>query len=414
MNRPRILFCHPHGPPFAKHAAKSFVEHGYDARVVTAVGFTDRVGTSCSKKTIASRFSARLARRAWIPPGVSITNVAWPEVLRMAIAGSNLGMRFGIHLQGLVDGVYEAVDRRAAELLQGDHSLVYGYEDGALHLFRRADELGVSRIYDLPIMHWRQALEVETAEAARFPELATALLTLQDSTEKHHRKDEELGLATRIVVASELTRRSLVKSGVDSSRISVVPYGVTLPPTPHDPNPNDLFRVLFVGRVGPRKGIHRLLSVWNRLGLPNSELCLAGVDEFPRGYLSRILGSARHLGHLSADKLAPLYQRASLFVLPSLVEGFGLVLLEALAHGAPILASNHTAAPEILEDHRCGWSFPYGDEEALCQRLLYAYENRAELHSMRPAARSTAATYSWARYRKGIAREVSTLFGDPR
>lgn len=398
-----LLLAHPHGPPFAEEAVQGFVEAGFRTEVVTSIGSHQRN----SEYSPSSGLLARIARRSWIARGADITTVTLPELLRVALTISGLGERLGVRSQVLVDWVYRSVDTRAAALLDSSFSCVYGYEDGARNLFRKAAQRGLPRLYDLPIMHWRAAREVESKEAIMFPHLTAGLLTLNDSEEKHRRKDEELSLATKVIVASHITKKSLESIGFEPHRIAVIPYGISVPPKKIDSERRDTLRVLFVGRVGPRKGVHRLLAVWNRLALQNAELLLAGVDEFPSGFLKKSLGRAHFLGHRSAHELALLYQDADLLVLPSLVEGFGMVLLEALAHGTPILASNHTAAPDILARHPCGWSFTHGDDEALAEGLAHAHSNRAELYDLRQDARIAASLFSWKAYRQNLVGTVS-------
>ena len=396
--RGTIIFSHPHGPPFVKAAVRALVDSSYSTTVVTSIGFHEKGNWRSGPGSIG-----RLLRRRWIPTGADIVRAPWNEFVRVALQVSGLREIFGIREQELVDRVYLEVGSRAARLVTSEVSAVYGYEDGSLELFREAQRQGVPRVYDLPIMHWKRATEAEQLEAKRYPEIASSLLTKHDSAVKRKRKDEELELASRIVVASSLTKDSVVESGVNQDKVKVIPYGVSLPRTNRKKMKESCFRVLFVGRVGARKGVHRLLSVWNELQLKDAQLLIVGGNEFPRGYLERALGSAQYLGYRSGRKLSELYHQADLFVLPSLVEGFGLVLLEALAHGLPILGSDHTAAPELAAGGFCGWSFPHDSLEALRERLLHAYLNRDQLFSLREEAEAVARMYSWDRYQQSIA-----------
>jgi glycosyltransferase involved in cell wall biosynthesis len=141
--------------------------------------------------------------------------------------------------------------------------------------------------------------------------------------------------------------------GVPAKQIRVVHHGVRTPATSGAPR-EDL--VLFVGAIQKRKNIARLVKAFERL--PKSwRLALVGA---PDGYgaieeLQAVEASPRRadidlLGYVSSEALASLYRRASIFAFPSLDEGFGMPVLEAMAHGVPVITSNRSAIPEVAGD----------------------------------------------------------------
>jgi len=141
---------------------------------------------------------------------------------------------------------------------------------------------------------------------------------------------------------------------VDPARIHVVPHGVHMPaPSPAAAREN---LVLFVGVIQRRKNVARLVKAFE--GLPEGwRLALAGASQ---GYgaaeeLRAVEESSRRadidlLGHLSTEQLTALYARARIFAFPSLDEGFGMPVLEAMAHGVPVIASRTSAMPEVAGD----------------------------------------------------------------
>ena len=163
-------------------------------------------------------------------------------------------------------------------------------------------------------------------------------------------------LSDAIIAVSRFTAEHVEDLlGVPASRIRVVPHGVRLP----DLEPRTQTRenlVLFVGAIQKRKNVARLIRAFERL--PDSwRLALAGA---PDGYgaaeeLEAMAASARRgsidlLGYVSAAQLDGLYRRASIFAFPSLDEGFGMPVLEAMAHGVPVITSNRSAMPEVAGD----------------------------------------------------------------
>jgi glycosyltransferase involved in cell wall biosynthesis len=174
--------------------------------------------------------------------------------------------------------------------------------------------------------------------------------------------------ASHLLVMGEPARESLVADyGVADSRISVVggglPYDV--PPTPEQLTEEP--SILFIGRDFERKGGRVLLEAFAavRRQLPDATLGIVGAArdfEVPgvTGY-----GKIR-----DRDRLADLYRRARAFCLPSLYEPYGLVLIEAMAHGIPCIGSTVQSIPEILDDGRAGLLVPPGDADALAEALI--------------------------------------------
>ena len=112
--------------------------------------------------------------------------------------------------------------------------------------------------------------------------------------------------------------------------------------------------VLFVGALQIRKNVARLVEAFERLGATGWRLVLAGSAQAygAEGILRRIDSSECRdrievTGYLSKDRLVELYRSAKIFAFPSLDEGFGMPVLEAMAHGVPVVTSNRSALPEV-------------------------------------------------------------------
>ncbi|HEX8694173.1 MAG TPA: glycosyltransferase family 4 protein [Longimicrobium sp.] len=238
------------------------------------------------------------------------------------------------------------------------------------------------------------------------------------ATEEEIRGDEtrfrqlcaEPGLADVCLAASRYTASTLVENGVPAERIRVIPYGVDLdffrpPPAP----PEGPFRVLFVGQMAQRKGLRYLLEAWRRLALPGAELVLAGRGRLDRELLARYEGLFRAEVAVDAERLRELYRTSDVFCMPSLAEGFGLVYLESLACGTPVIGTPNTGAADLVREGREGFVVPLRDVEALAERLLWCHRHRAELREMRAEARRTAERHSWAAFRRSVAGVVRGL-----
>jgi glycosyltransferase involved in cell wall biosynthesis len=217
-------------------------------------------------------------------------------------------------------------------------------------------------------------------------------------------------MASHILVASSFTKASLVEHGVAPAQISVVPYGVDLtrfrPATSRPAVHNSKLKLLFVGRINQRKGMKYLLQALELLHHNDVQLTVCGrvVDnlELFKPFASRITIRPS----VSADELVEAYQNADLFVFPSVAEGFGQVLLEAMACGLPILSTHRTAAPDLVEEGIQGFIVEPCRPDLIAQRIQWAIEHREELARMGRRARLRAEQFTWTRFRERVVEVV--------
>jgi glycosyltransferase involved in cell wall biosynthesis len=229
------------------------------------------------------------------------------------------------------------------------------------------------------------------------------------------------GEATRVLVPSEATARDLAELyAVDRGRVTIVPLGVEPPAHPdhrgaarllHDLDVHGPF-LLAVGTLEPRKNLPRLLDAFGEVTdeLPDHWLVVVGpVGWGPR--LRPTWGSVRVklAGPVSDATLHALYERADGLAYPSLYEGFGLPVLEAMAHGVPVLTSDRSSLPEVAGD--AALLIDPLDRGAIAKgliRLLGDGDLRSRLKAAGPRRaagftwRATAAA-TWAAYRQALA-----------
>lgn len=193
-----------------------------------------------------------------------------------------------------------------------------------------------------------------------------------------------------IIAVSSFTKDQVVSNlNVPSDRIRVIPHGVHLPESVLPQNQRDHI-ILCVGALQIRKNVVRLVEAFERLPLAVArgwKLVLAGSTA---GFgaaeiVRRIENSPRVMqiqlrGYVTTAELRELYQRAAIFAFPSLDEGFGIPVLEAMAHGTPVLTSNRSALPEVAGDAALLID-PYEADEmsAALLRLIEDIQLRASL-----------------------------------
>jgi len=314
-----------------------------------------------------------------------------------------------------IDTVYRDLDEAAARRLRSHRprfTAVYAYEDGADALFATARELGVPTIYDLPIGYWRFARRLLAEEAELSPEWAGTLGGLRDSEPKLARKDRELAQADAVFVASSFTRATLAEAPDTPKKIIVIPYGAPTPLAGVEPArraPGDPVRVLFVGSLGQRKGLRYLLEAVESLGTTCTLTLIGTVPDAPCAPLASALRRHRHIVSLPHAEILAEMRRHHVFVFPSLFEGFGLVLLEAMSCGLPLIATPHTAAPDVITEGREGSIVPIRDSKAIAERLATLALDEDRRYAQACAAIARARELTWERYRSTLAREVTLV-----
>ena len=207
------------------------------------------------------------------------------------------------------------------------------------------------------------------------------------------RMEREYEICDRIVVPSNVAHGSFAAFGLGDKTTVVFP-GVDerfFSPLPqqYDPQPRRLFRVCFVGRLELSKGAGYLLQAWKRLGLANAELVMAGevrpeMKELLETYRD---SSVRTPGFLTMQKLAELYRQSDLFVFPSVNEGLAQVLLEAMATGLPVVATELSGACDCVTEGKEGFIVPARDVDRTVEAIQWCYDHRDETRAMGRAAR---------------------------
>jgi glycosyltransferase involved in cell wall biosynthesis len=310
-----------------------------------------------------------------------------------------------------IDRVYQELDRqvaRAVERVRPD--AVYCYEDGARDTFQAAFEAGSKRIYDLPIGHWRAAQRILHEEAERLPEWSATLIGLHDSSMKLERKDEELRLADRVLVASSFTKKTLAECPFPVGETVVIPYGAdeeTADRMESLRHSSGRLRVLFVGGLSQRKGIADLFEAVAILGRHVELTVIGKKSDAACPALDTNLSRHHWIPSLPRDEILAEMRRHDVLVFPSLFEGFGLVVTEALSQGLPVITTPHTCGPDILEDGVDGFLVPIRSPEAVAEKLERLASDRSLLAEMSQAALKKARSLSWADYRRRIVEVVA-------
>ncbi|HEX4941879.1 MAG TPA: glycosyltransferase family 1 protein [Actinomycetota bacterium] len=264
---------------------------------------------------------------------------------------------------------------------------------------------------------------------AKAPLVATVhdllFLTYPEHYSWHSRAIFERGLvlarrhARLVICPSMATMDACRAAGIEVERLRLVPWGVSVHPVERRRAGEirggyGLARpyILFCGTLEPRKNLRRVLEAFRRLDRPDLDLVLVG----PRGWkedladgLRKLEGRVRPLGFVPPEELSALYAGAAAFVYPSLAEGFGLPVLEAMAHGAPVVTSLGTATEEVAGD--AALLVDPLDVDAIAGALARILDDEGQAATMRAMAAERATGFTWLRSAELVARIYAEAAG---
>jgi glycosyltransferase involved in cell wall biosynthesis len=195
-----------------------------------------------------------------------------------------------------------------------------------------------------------------------------------------------------------------VEAGAPEELCEIIPYGIDMLHDATDAPISETFKALFVGDGSQRKGLHHLLIAWGRASLPpNSMLTLVcrQIDPGIEALMQR-MENVRLIRGASGRELKSFYRKSSLFVMPSLVEGFGAVYLEALAEGCPVLGTPNTGLPDLGTEADAIWQLQSSQIDQLIARLEYLARYLPGDQKVRARARACAARWTWPKFRASI------------
>jgi D-inositol-3-phosphate glycosyltransferase len=275
----------------------------------------------------------------------------------------------------------------------------------------------LARNWNVPVVQMFHTLGKLKQLIAQNPEEAEGDYRIQGES-------RAIEIADRIVASTSTEKQQLEDLyGADPSKIEVIPPGVDLhhfyPIPPEEAKefvgvPLDKRMLLFVGRIEPLKGIKTLLkslAILRQNGQAGEKLCLAIIggdleeDQTQESQEMKLLRELREeyhledmvtfLGKRSQDSLPYYYSAAEMVIMPSHYESFGMVALESMACGTPVIASMVGGLIHLVEDGVTGYHAPVEDPVALSQRIASLLDDKALRYRMGHDAFAFAKKYSW-------------------
>lgn len=407
----KVLVTHPTGNANVRATIEALSQNNLLSEFHTTIATNPK---STWLRILPGSLKSELLRRSYPISVDQIRSFPFKEMARLGLPKLKLKQmvrhEFG---KFSVDAVYHSLDERVAKRILKLENInkpdaVYSFEDGALATFKQARKLNIKRIYDLPKGYWRAERDLLGKEKHKRPEWAMTLTGFRDSEGKLQRKDQELEYAQHIIVASSFTKSTLDYYPGNLAHITVIPYG--FPPViknrEYTYTKHRKLRLLFVGSLSQLKGIANVLEAVSQLeesveltivGRKSTEACIP---------LNEGLKKHRHITSLPHNEVLREMSNHDIFIFPSLFEGFGLVVTEAMSQGTPVITTNRTCGADVISHNENGWIVEASSTNALVNQIKLILEKPYLIEIVGRAAMEKAQTRPWAQYGVELVDEV--------
>lgn len=316
-------------------------------------------------------------------------------------------------------GRFNKVLGKAASRRLGSPNIVHGWAGYCLASFHEAKRRGIACVVERSSAHFLTQIALLQEEYDRLG------VPWAQTDPRSHPDVDEYEMADAICVPSLFAMRTFMERGFARERIIYAPLGVNLGHFSPGEKRDSTFRVVYAGRLTIQKGLHHLVSAFRIAGIPDSELRLVGLaGPDTELLLGGDMRGIQHIGRVPEHMLVDHYRQGSVFVLPSVHDGFGMVLAQALACGVPIIGTRNTGAEDLLrmsgeriaissqgvEEYPAGYVVPIRSPEALATVLSALARDVALLEAKRHAARNLrVAGLGWTDYADRVIAGYQTL-----
>lgn len=411
----RVVIANPGGERHLRDVAAAFAEVGDLDKYISTAGFgvseveriarrlpgavADKVTIELKRRSVTDEVASRAVRSGTVLEiaNVGLSRLPLPKLLKFA-AYRPARLTF---------------DLRASRMLTSGMDAVIGSQGTTTAIFKRAEQLGIAKVLDYPIVHYDFTESVLDEEARLVPEWAETMRVTRYPDWVKRRYVQEIAMADRIIMVSRHHQENFAAAGIDPARTFIVPWYVDSQLfTPPEREDGDVFRVAFLGELSQRKGLSYLIDGFRAAALGDSELLLIGRSHTIAGPWTGKPG-VRYVGPMPHFMLPDLLRSCHVIALPSLVEGFPVSVLEGMACGLPAIISENIGR-DIVEDGHDGFVVPIRDPAAIADRLRLLHDDTARRRQMSERARAKAETFTKARNHEALRTGVREMLAERR
>ncbi len=302
----------------------------------------------------------------------------------------------------------ELFDRWVAWKIKRSNATVFiGWSGMSLHSLRAAKKKGMTTILERGSSHISHQLGILKEEYKLHQEIFPYNERVEIK-ECYEYKEVDF-----ISIPSSFAKRTFIDQGIKEQKLFVNNYGVGSYFSNESAANNKNFYVLFLGKISLQKGVIYLIDAINKLqkaGLDIKGVFVGGIDDTIIKVLEDL--NTQHiefLGHKTHYELAKYISKASVAVVPSIQDGFAMVVPQILACNVPVIVSKNTGALDIIEDGKSGFIVPIRSSESIAEKIKLLYDNPEKLAEMKRFIASNPVDLSWDAYGDRYASNIQEL-----
>lgn len=300
-----------------------------------------------------------------------------------------------------------------AKFLHQNHNQVdgvFGYPFGSEPIFQEAKKYGIKCIYEQTTGYYKTLKKITQKEKQINKDWASSISIYEEPQEVLNKLDRELKMADYIIAASSYIKKTLEEGGIPANKIHIIPYGFPNinPKQYREIKEGDKIKVLFAGNLSQLKGLSYLNDALQGMD-KYIELTLIGSKSENCKNLQEFINSHNYLGTLSHEKLLEEMHKHDLFVFPSLCDGFGMVVSEAMSQGTPVIASENSCGPDIIINNENGWIVPIRDSESIKNIFIEIIRNPFIIKRVGENAVKTAQMRPWSIYKEEVSNFLQNI-----
>ncbi|MFT3922627.1 MAG: glycosyltransferase family 4 protein [Myxococcales bacterium] len=300
-------------------------------------------------------------------------------------------------------------DHLASFALPSDIDLCVGYAGAFLSTLRRARGLGAKTVVERHSAHCDEQTALLADEYERLG------MPFESSSRARRREREEYAEADAILIPSKFVERTFLERGFAASKLIRAPLSADLSQFSATERTSSSFKVIFVGGFSVRKGVKYLLDAWRKLDLPDAELWFVGSEEpsLREKLNPEAIRGVSLKGHADRATLVQYMSQCDVLCLPSIEDGFGLVMAQAMACGLAVLHSANTGGADIVRPGVDGFEFPIRDSDRLAALIERLYRDRGACRDLgRNGLSRVQELGGWQQYGDSIVSAYRALTGD--
>lgn len=388
------------------HAGK---QHSYFvAKAMNELGFLKKYYTSTYvSNKLLQFFIERTNNQFWsrrFIKGIdgNLVEANWRFELKAFINRKLKGNSFAVEKM-----VYEHDERfdayMAKKLSKMQSSIFWGFQGSSLNSIKAIRKNNGFAICELSTAHVTYAKKILKEEQELHPLWADTITNVAFPAAYEKRLEQEPIAANIVIAASAFTKKTLTESGIAANKIYTLPLGASVEHIKYIPDKSKTGRplkLLYAGTVTQRKGIYYLLEAMKKFNNNDVELHIIGNTFGTNNEFQKYSSFYNYHGPLSQQQLFQKYCEYDALVLPTIFEGFALVIVEAMAAGLPVITTEHSIGPDIIENDKNGFIIPIREIDSIVSSIhKLQSKNDSEWKEMQKNARSAALNYSWDNYK---------------